>query len=145
MQAISTGDRLWNAVSRKPLDELELSDNTRELLKKGFFLEPLPEVSRVVFISTPHRGSFIAGWNFVGNLVQRLLTPAPVSYERCPVKYLRTGTPLWVLRLSRPPSTTCHQAIHLSRVLQKIPVAPSIKAHSIISVNEGDDPNRRGG
>ena len=35
MQAIHTGDQLWNAVSRKPLEELELSDETRDLFRRG--------------------------------------------------------------------------------------------------------------
>ena len=60
MQAISSGDRIWNVVARKPLAELQLSDATRDLLQRGLFVEPLPGVSRVVFICTPHRGSFIA-------------------------------------------------------------------------------------
>ena len=62
MQAIHTGDRLWSAVSRKPLEALELSDETRDLLRRGLFVEPLPEVSRVVFIAaTWARSSSIAG------------------------------------------------------------------------------------
>ena len=61
MQAISAGDRIWNAVARKPLAELQLSDATRDLLQRALFVEPMPGVSRVVFICTPHRGSFIAG------------------------------------------------------------------------------------
>ena len=53
MQVISSGDRLWNAASTKPLAELRLSDETRDLLKRGLFVEPVPEVSRVVFVCTP--------------------------------------------------------------------------------------------
>ncbi len=143
MQAISTGDRLWNAVSRKPLEELELSENTRQLLKKGFFLEPVPEVSRVVFISTPHRGSFIAGWKFIENLVQRLLTPAPVSmkasHELFKNRDALVGLP--VVPTAVDNMSPSHPFI---QGLQKIPVAPSIKANSIISVNEGDDPIEEG-
>ena len=40
MQGISSGDRLWNAASKKPLDELELSDQTRDLFRRGLFVEP---------------------------------------------------------------------------------------------------------
>ena len=43
MQVVSTGDQLWNAVSNKPLDELKLSDETRDLFRRGLFVEPLPE------------------------------------------------------------------------------------------------------
>jgi hypothetical protein len=71
-QVISSGDRIWNAASRKPLDELVLSDKTRELLRRGLFVEPLPEIARAVFICTPHRGSFVAGRNVIANVVRRL-------------------------------------------------------------------------
>jgi predicted esterase len=74
MQAISTGDQLWNAVSHWPLEELQLRDETRDLFRRGLFLEPLPMVSRVIFICTPHRGSYVAGRRALANITRRLLT-----------------------------------------------------------------------
>jgi hypothetical protein len=74
MQVIHSGDRLWNAASRKPLEALELSEKTRDLLRRGLFVEPVPEASRVVFIATPHRGTFIAAWQIVANLVRKLVS-----------------------------------------------------------------------
>jgi len=132
MQVVSTGDRLWNAVSRTPLDQWQLSDQTRELLRKGLFLEPLPEVSRVVFISTPQRGSFVAGHDIIADLVRRLVTPpsalagvqadlarnpdaAKVGFVPTAVDNMSPGHPFIL-------------------ALQAIPVVPSIRAHSIISV-----------
>ncbi|MGH7896286.1 MAG: esterase/lipase family protein, partial [Candidatus Binatia bacterium] len=73
MQVINSGDRIWNAVSRKPFDQVQLSDETRDLLRRGLFVEPVPEVSRVVFICTPQRGSFVAGRNIIANLTRKLL------------------------------------------------------------------------
>ena len=44
------------------------------------FFEPLPFVSRVIFISTPHRGSFLAE-NWLGMLARRLInTPAAMTH-----------------------------------------------------------------
>ena len=62
--AIGSGTR----PAAKPLDELELSDETRDLFRRGLFVEPVPGVSRVVFVCTPHRGSFVAGRNVIANL-----------------------------------------------------------------------------
>ena len=76
MQSISSGDRFWNAASKTPLDEMGFSDQTRDLLRRGLFVEPLPEVSRVVFICTPHRGSFVAGRNIIANTRQEVGEPA---------------------------------------------------------------------
>ncbi len=143
MQAISTGgDRLWNAVSRKPLQELDLSEATRELLQKGLFVEPLPEVSRVVFIATPHRGSFVAGNKFIGNIVRWLLTPSPVSAQVKGdlIKNRDAIVGLPVVPTSVDNMSPSHPFI---QGLQKIPVVSSIKAHSIIAV-EGDGPIEEG-
>ena len=96
----------------------------------------------MVFISTPHRGSFIAGWKFVGNLVQRLLTPAPVSAQVSREIFRNrdamVGFP--VVPTAVDNMSASHPFI---QGLQKIPVAPSIKAHSIISV-AGDGPIEEG-
>ena len=61
MTAIDSGTRLWDTVSQRPLDELILRDETREQLRRTLFLQPLPFVRRVIFIATPHRGSYEAG------------------------------------------------------------------------------------
>src|SRR5262249_54407115 len=74
MQVIDSGDRIWNAASRKPLDELTLTDTTRDLLRRAMFVQPAPDITRVVFIATPHRGSFVAGRRVIANLGRRLVT-----------------------------------------------------------------------
>jgi pimeloyl-ACP methyl ester carboxylesterase len=132
MQSISAGDRIWNAVSRKPLDQLRLSDKTRDLLRRGLFVEPLPEVARVVFISTPHRGSFVAGYRIIANLARRLTT-LPLQLSGMSADLARNpgaATSPFV------PTATDNMSPRspFIRGLQDIPVASSITAHSIISV-----------
>jgi len=51
---------LWNIIADKPLEEYELKPDTSNLFERMFFFESLPFVSRVIFISTPHRGSSMA-------------------------------------------------------------------------------------
>jgi hypothetical protein len=143
MQAISTGDRLWNAVSRKPLDELRLPDDTRALIRRGMFLEPLPQVSRVVFISTPHRGSFVAGYRIVLNLMRRLAV-LPVQFAGLAAVVVQNPD---AARSPFVPTAVDNMAPRHPFILglQQIPVAASIPAHSIISVDtpgpveEGND------
>jgi pimeloyl-ACP methyl ester carboxylesterase len=142
MQAISTGDRLWNAVSHKPFEELQLTDSNRELLRKGFFVEPLPEVSRVVFIATPHRGSFVAGKQIIANLVRRLFIPpsALAGVAEDLARNPDAAVDLPVVPTAVDNMAPGHPFI---RGLQTIPVSPSVKAHSIIPV-EGDGPVEQG-
>ena len=50
-----------------------MSPDMRELLQTTVFFKSLPFVTRVVFISTPHKGSFRAT-GFVLDIVRRLVT-----------------------------------------------------------------------
>ena len=144
MQAISTGDRIWTGVSRKPFDELALSDETRDLLRRALFVEPLPDVSRVVFICTPHRGSFVAGRNLIANLTRRLLTlplaltGVAADLARNPDAFAGGVSPI-------VPSAVDNMSPrnNFIRALQEIPVAPSVTVNSIIAV-EGDGPVEEG-
>jgi hypothetical protein len=141
MQVISSGDRLWNAASRRPLAELKLSPETRDLLQRALFVEPLPEVTRVVFICTPQRGSFVAGRTLIANLVRRLMDlPNTVSglaadLARNADASVSPTVPTAVDNMS-PRSPFIHG-------IQGIPVAASVKVHSIIAV-EGDGPVEQG-
>jgi hypothetical protein len=138
MQAISAGDRIWNAVARKPLAELELSDATRDLLQRGLFVEPLPGVARVVFICTPHRGSFIAAHEVITNIIRWLVT-LPLALTGIQADLNRNADAM------RGPAVVPSAVDNMSprnpfiQGLQDIPVAPSIKAHSIIAV-QGEGP-----
>jgi len=137
MQAIESGDRIWNAVSRKPLDQLRLSDETRDLLQRGFFVEPLPEVARVVFVSTPHRGSFLAGRPSIVKLL-RWLTVLPRQLAAVSADIALNSD---AFRNPSAPTAVDNMSPRNAflRGLQRVPVAPSIAAHSIISV-EGTGP-----
>jgi pimeloyl-ACP methyl ester carboxylesterase len=142
MQVVSTGDRIWNAVSRKPFDQVRLSDETRDLLRRGIFVEPTPEVSRVVFICTPQRGSFVAGRNFIANLTRRFLI-LPATLTRVAADLARNRN-VAVGGAFVPSAVDNMSPRHpFIRALQEIPVAPSVKAHSIIAV-EGDGPVETG-
>jgi hypothetical protein len=141
MQVVSTGDRLWNAVSRKPLEELQLSDETRVLFRRGLFVEPLPTVSRVIFICTPQRGSFVAGSNIIANLVRRLVTP-PSALAGVAADLARNPD---VARAGFVPTAVDNMSPENPFILglQAIPVVPSVKVNSIIAV-EGDGPVEQG-
>jgi hypothetical protein len=141
MQGIDSGDRIWNAVSRTPLDELRLTDENRGLLQRGLFVEPVPEVARVVFIATPHRGSFLAASQFVRGLL-RWLSQLPRRIVRVSADLTRN---LDAFNSPIVPSAVDNMSPGHPFLLglQEIPVAPSIEAHSIISV-EGDGPVETG-
>ena len=140
MQSISSGDRLWNAASKTPLDEMVLTDRTRDLLRRGLFVEPVPQISRVVFICTPHRGSFVAGRKIIANLTRKMLS-LPFSLAETTADLARNpGTMSMVIPSAVDNMSPSH---HFIRALQEIPIAPSITVNSIVAV-EGDGPVEEG-
>jgi hypothetical protein len=129
-----------SAASR--FDQVNLSDETRDLFRRGLFVEPAPEVSRVVFICTPQRGSFVAGRNIIANLTRKLLVlPFALTGVAADVARNRDA----VVAGAFVPSAVDNMSPRhpFVRAMQDIPVAPSIKAHSIIAV-EGDGPVEQG-
>ena len=58
MTVIDTGMHLW--PFSVPPDQLNVSAETRDLLVRALIFKPLPFVKRVVFIATPHGGSYQA-------------------------------------------------------------------------------------
>lgn len=60
MQVQESGDRIWNLVSKEPLDSFNFDNATRRNVKEWFFFDPNPNVRRVITIATPFRGSHFA-------------------------------------------------------------------------------------
>jgi pimeloyl-ACP methyl ester carboxylesterase len=55
-----------------PEVEERLTEETRDLLRRMTAIRPLPFVRRVIFLSTPHRGSYVAG-NWLAHQSARLV------------------------------------------------------------------------
>jgi pimeloyl-ACP methyl ester carboxylesterase len=135
MAVISTGSKLWDGVAREPLDDLKVSDTTRADMRTMMFIEPLPFVERVVFMSTPHRGSFQAR-NVVADLFRRIVT-LPVDVARTG-KDLVTGNPDAFRVPAASGNITSLDNMNplrpFIRSLAEVPVVPQVHVHSIIAV-----------
>jgi pimeloyl-ACP methyl ester carboxylesterase len=144
----TTGDRIWNVLSTNRLEDLKIGDAEREKLRQMLFLEPLPFVSRVIFISTPHRGSYLAG-GFARRWAHRLMSlPSTlVSRSKNAVEVFNTTTAEKWFKGRVPTSLDSMSPKNpFLLTLADIPVAPSVTAHSIIPVlGNGDYHNGRDG
>jgi pimeloyl-ACP methyl ester carboxylesterase len=137
---IDSGTKIWDAISTRPLDELDLTPATRELLRNALFLHPLPFIESVVFIATPHRGSYLASFSLL-NLVTRFIT-LPLTLISASAELLTTNRD--ALRVNA--SATRFNSLAgmspnnpLLETAAAIPIAPPIRAHSIIPTL-GDGP-----
>jgi pimeloyl-ACP methyl ester carboxylesterase len=82
---VDNGDRVWNAIAYKPIDQVDLAAEERDLLRRAVFIKPLPNVRRVVFIATPHRGSYLTEYP-LAELVGRFIT--------LPIRIVKTAADL---------------------------------------------------
>lgn len=142
--AVETGDVLVRAVTGKTLTELKLAPEDEKLMRSFTRLTPLPEVKRVIFIATPHRGSFLAS-----GLARR----AAKWFIHLPQNVLQTSSELMRLvpkvggevRLASTSLDSMSPDNPGLLALAEVPVAPPVKAHSIIAIKgdetppEGDD------
>lgn len=60
LQVTSSADILWYSVANRPLSQIRATGEQRDYLFRLFYFEPLPFVTRVVFVGTPHNGSALA-------------------------------------------------------------------------------------
>ena len=146
LTATDTGDQLWRAVSDKDFETLPMRPDDREMLRRYFFFKPAPSVTRVVFISTPHRGSYLAV-SFVRNLARRFIS-LPMDTVRLTEKFLQVnGRDAVPSAVRKTAPTSIDQMSPKNKMLLKlaeIPVAPGVQSHSIIAI-KGNGPPEKGG
>jgi hypothetical protein len=137
MTVVSSGNRFWDAVSPKPFGEVTLSAETRSLVQRALFVEPLPFVTRVVFMSTPHRGSFLAGRDFVTSMIRRIVTlPARLAVAGAEIaadRHVFTEGPLARGLLPTAVDNMSPRNPFL-RTLSSLPVTPGVTVNSIVAV-----------
>jgi len=138
-----TGDKLWMEVFGKPPEQMEMPAESKRLLEEALIFKHRPEIGRVIFMSTPHRGSDLAS-NWIGRIGSMLV--------KAPSKLLAVG------QLVRQDSTPDPAALHLKRLpnsvdtlapnnrfvvaINQLPVAPGIPYHTIVGDRgRGDSPN----
>ena len=131
-----SGNRFWENISTIPFSEAKMADQTRALFEDTMFFEPLPFVTRVVFVATPHRGSFRVSTLVLG-LVRRLVT-LPLSVVNGLRDVAQRGA-VSAQALSAMPTAVDNMrpGHHFIRTLSTSPMADGVSAHSIVAV-EGD-------
>jgi pimeloyl-ACP methyl ester carboxylesterase len=147
MTAIDSGSRLWDARFKRPLESLDVSPQTRNVLRRTRFVTPLPFVKRVVFLATPHRGSELT----VGRIANWLtgFIKAPVAAAEVFTDVVTRNRDALVLSSedSKPRFSTSLDQMNprngFLRALADIPVAPGVAANSVIAV-KGSGPVEAG-
>jgi pimeloyl-ACP methyl ester carboxylesterase len=125
-----------------PVEELQVSPETRDLLNQLAEIHPLPFVHRVIFIATPHWGSYVAG-NWLAHQIGRLVR-FPATLARTMGEVL-TSDPRLALTLRGQVGSVYGMTPGslLVKALAETPLATWVTANSIIAV-KGDGPVEEG-
>ena len=142
MSAVHSGDVLWNAVSDKSLEQMGLDADDENSIKSMLFFEPLPFVKRVVFISTPHRGSFLTK-DWVRDLIRKIID-IPVSIltvDMDEIQRITSQMKFAGLVQNKIPTSIDGMSSDnpLIQALADLPLAPGVEGNSIIAVKPGMD------
>ncbi|MSR62935.1 MAG: alpha/beta fold hydrolase [Planctomycetes bacterium] len=136
---VSHGDMTWlEELSGRTLDQLALAPDEDALLRRCLEFEPLEYVQRVVFVSTPHRGSFISA-RWYSRLLGKLIS-FPSDVVNLGASLLQRQASLLSGALPEDHSSIAGMApdSQLVKRLKRTPLAPGVSAHSVISIGAAD-------
>lgn len=145
---VSIGNRLWDEVSTKRLDEIELPEEERKLVERLAFWEPIPGIQRGIYIAGPHRGATLADSSLANIGMSLIRLPGRAlriqadllqrfgEYLKGDARKFRFANSISTLSPSYP----------LYAALDQSPSAPGYKFHSIIGDRgHGDTPDSSDG
>ena len=142
-----TGDKIWRDFFATSPANTPLANDTRKLIEEAFVFRHRPEVERVIFISTPHRGSSLAS-SWIGRIGASLVrTPKPFTSIYASAKPLLIADPS-ARSLKRMPNSvdTLEPNDRFVQAVNKLPITRAIPYHSIMGDRgRGDTPNSSDG
>jgi hypothetical protein len=139
---------LWNGYFAKPPKEVSIDPETKKFVENLLIFRHRSEVSRVIFISTPHRGSEIAS-NWIGHIgISLMKLPGSMTKTEAAVAPFKRGASTAKAgKLHFPTSIdTLSPKSWFVLALNTLPIADHIRYHSIIGDRgRGDTPNSSDG
>lgn len=142
-----TGDRLWLKDFGTPPAKTDMPPESKKLVEQTIILKHRPEIGRVIFMSTPHRGADMAK-NFIGRIGSMLI--------RTPSKLVSIGQVVQT-DLKRDPAARAFEHFPNSIdtlapnnrfviAINEIPITPGIPYHTILGDRgRGDSPESSDG
>ncbi|MCR9094443.1 MAG: alpha/beta hydrolase [bacterium] len=140
LMAVDAGLSLWQLLSDKPPAEAELDPESREILEGSLLVDPLPMVERVVFIATPHRGSYMANRSiakWIGRFARSPIAVADAVVELA-TDDAEAQSRRELARTSGSIDNMSPGNDFLAALVEQ-PVVPQITSHSIIAVRGDPD------
>jgi pimeloyl-ACP methyl ester carboxylesterase len=135
MMVQSSGSRLWQTVCVRSIDKVSGPPADCRLLRQALCYQPAPEVRRVVFVTTPHRGSPLASGRIRARGTFICARPSPYVQARDTL-LLANGPDLLAAGFRREIPTSLGELTPghpLLAGLCDLAIDPSVPFHSIIA------------
>jgi triacylglycerol esterase/lipase EstA (alpha/beta hydrolase family) len=132
--------RWWQEIHGTPLEDWGFDAEDEALVRRCIDFEPVTAISRVVFVSTPHRGSFVAGRgiaHFIAGLVRAPLEVARISGH---VRDAQHDLPSELSGGGLTSVANMDPTNPFSQRLTTTAFGAGVHVHSIISVSGSGDP-----
>ena len=140
LTVVDSGLRFWHQATKLTPDQLVADPETLRALENASIFTPEPFVRRVVFVCTPHRGSYLAAMSFAAITSSLIELPSELTKRVADVVSRNPGK-IALSSLGKLPTSidNMRPGSDFIQTLAKLPVAPGVHAHSIIAV-DGDAP-----
>ena len=147
LMVTDAGDKIWRAFFGTTPRHTPLPAPVRRELEEVFVFNHRPEVKRVIFICTPHRGSALAS-SWIGRIGASFVKKSrPLESTFAAAKPLLVADPE-ARSLEHMPNSvdTLEPKDRFVETVNRIPITPGIPYHSIIGDRgRGDTPNSSDG
>lgn len=133
LQVTHSEDVLWSRLANRPLEQIVTTERTRAVLAETCYFDPSPDVTRVVFIASPHGGALPSS-ALVGQGASLLVEPAPeqaAMHEQLIRDNPDTFNPLVERRMPTSIDMLTRESPLLD-AMRIIRVRPGVQLHNII-------------
>jgi len=140
LQIRCAGTQYSTEILGKPLDQFDLDPEEHAFLKDALEFEPSPNVSKVIFLATPHRGANMAN-GFFGRLVASLINLPFNMVALGPKVVSKVTQSKGEEVIDRFPNSidTLRPNARVVLALNKIPISSAIPYYSIIGNRDGGE------
>ena len=142
ISVVNSGDSLVRALTGKAFDALDLTAEKKAQVRRLMVIEPVSSVKRVVFISTPHRGSILSK-QWVRNLIRKIVTlPEKIAKTTLSLNAYLTDDVKRMIGSGQVPTSIDGMSSDnpMLKALAEIPLATGVTGHSIIAIKGDDEP-----
>jgi len=147
LQIRTGGKHLWQQFMDTPPQQLNISSRMKEQMIRAIEFKPRPEIQRVVFFATPHRGSDLAV-NPFSDFASRLIR-LPFTWAQSDIQNLRQALRGEARDLFVAPANSLvflRANSPLLKAILNLPMRENIPYHSIIGDRgRGDTPDSSDG